>query len=349
MAVPVVAFFSNRGGVGTTALAYHMTWMLADMGYKALAGDLDPQANLTAAMLSEERREAIWGDDGAAAGSGGTIFECVKGLREGGDWQPPAIQRVGGQFDRFGGGIGLIPGDLALAEFEDTLAAAWRKATGTGAAARRALRILAAFATAMQAGARQMGAAIILVDVGPNLGAINRSALIASDYVIVPLGSDLLALQGLRKLGPALRQWREGWRRRWEGWANPDFTLPAGGMQPIGYAAQQPGLRMGRPVRVADRWVNRMPEEYARQLLGKAEGPYAATPGEDGENALATLRHYRSLAPMAEEKGKPIFKLTVADGAVGSQAAAVVDARADFKALAEKVIQRIGLAAPDAG
>ena len=49
---------------------------------------------------------------------------------------------------------------------------------------------------------------LILLDVGPNLGAINRSALIAADFVAVPLGADLFSLQGLRNLGPTLRRWR---------------------------------------------------------------------------------------------------------------------------------------------
>ena len=71
-----------------------------------------------------------------------------------------------------------------------------------------------------------MNADIILADVGPNLGAINRSALIASDYIIVPLGADLFSLQGLRNLGPSLNQWREDWNKRMENWEQPEFTLP---------------------------------------------------------------------------------------------------------------------------
>ena len=86
-----------------------------------------------------------------------------------------------------------------------------------------------------------------------------------------------------------------------------------------------------------------MPREYASNLLGNADGPYAATPQQDAENALATMKHYRSLVPMAQEMRKPIFKLTTADGAFGSHAAAVTDARADFRALAERIIRRIGI------
>ena len=114
-------------------------------------------------------------------------------------------------------------------------------------------------------------------------------------------------------------------------------------MRPVGYVVQQHGLRLSRPVRAHDKWVNRMPEEYARNLCGDNKGPYSATPAEDTQHALATVKHYRSLVPMAQEARKPIFRLTVADGAIGSHAAAVRGAREDFRDLAKKIVRRIEL------
>ena len=50
-----IAFFNNKGGVGKTTLVYHFTYMLAELGYKCLAVDLDPQANLTSMFLSDDK------------------------------------------------------------------------------------------------------------------------------------------------------------------------------------------------------------------------------------------------------------------------------------------------------
>ena len=344
MTVPVLTFFNNKGGVGKTSLAYHLAWMLADLGYRVLACDLDPQANLTAAFLEEEQLERLWGNGGITASPAGTIFECVNPALQMGDLQSPALQRIQTDWGA-NGDLRLIPGDLALAGFEDTLSGEWPNALGS-TNLYRPFRILTAFATIMQAGAMEMGASVIVADIGPNLGAINRSALIATDYVIVPLGADLFSLIGLRNLGPTLQQWRSEWKERRNRWQQPGFPLPQGGMQPIGYVIQQHSMRLGRPVRAYDKWVNRMPEEYAQNLLDDNAGPYPATPRDDEENALATMRHYRSLVPMAQEYRKPIFKLTTADGAFGSHAAAVADARADYRALAEKIIARINLGPP---
>jgi chromosome partitioning protein len=42
MSIPVIAFFNNKGGVGKTSMVYHVSWMLADRGFRVIAADLDP-------------------------------------------------------------------------------------------------------------------------------------------------------------------------------------------------------------------------------------------------------------------------------------------------------------------
>ena len=333
MTAPVLTFFNNKGGVGKTSLVYHLAWILSQTGHRVLACDLDPQANLSAAFLDEEGLEALWEGDVGEAGR--TIFECVRPLLKVGDLLPPSLQEITPT-------LHLIPGDLALSGFEDTLSGEWPDALGSSNLY-RPFRILTSFWTVMQAGAEETGATVVLADVGPNLGAINRSALIATDHVIVPLGADLFSLQGLRNLGPTLQRWRAEWGKRRDNWSSPDFPLPAGNMQPLGYIVQQHGVRLSRPVKAYDKWVNRMPEEYARSLRGVSAGVFPASPPED-PNRLATVRHYRSLVPMGQESRKPIFDLTPADGAIGSHATAVQDARRDFRDLAELIVERAGLA-----
>ncbi|WP_419166525.1 ParA family protein [Candidatus Palauibacter sp.] len=60
MNVPALTFFNNKGGVGKTSLVYHLAWMLSELDRSVLAVDLDPQANLTAAFLSEGDVERLW-------------------------------------------------------------------------------------------------------------------------------------------------------------------------------------------------------------------------------------------------------------------------------------------------
>lgn len=334
MMVPLLTFFNNKGGVGKTSLVYHLAWMFSELDHTVVAVDLDAQANLTAAFLDEDRLERLW-ENGT---NPTTIYRAIEPLARVGDIEKPQVEKVVE-------GLYLIPGDVALATFEDTLSESWPSSMGD-ANLYRPFRILTAFWQVAQMAAEQVGADIILVDVGPNLGAINRSALIASDYVVIPLGADLFSLQGLKNLGPTLRSWRTLWKKRLDNWPTADFDLPQGWMKPLGYLVQQHSIRLSRPVKAYDKWVNRMPAVYHEAVL--EDSTTAATPSQDGE-CLATLKHYRSLIPMGQEARKPIFHLTSADGAIGSHAQAVQQAYTDFKQLAEKLLQRMAAATPNRG
>lgn len=330
MSVPVLTFFNNKGGVGKTSLVYHLAWMLSEQGRRILAGDLDPQANLTASFVDDEPLESLWLD--SSENRNATIYQCVQPLVEVGDLKQPAIRAISDT-------LGVIPGDLALSGFEERLSVEWPNALASSNLF-RPFRVLTAFWQVMQMGAARMQADMILVDVGPNLGAINRSALIATDYVIVPVAADMFSLQGLRNLVPTMREWREEWRRRRENWRSPDFPLPNGGMRPIGYIVQQHGERQGRPVKAYGKWVERIPGAYARIVDGEGGRSIAGQP-EGDPDCLATVRHFRSLIPMAQEARKPIFALKPADGAIGSHAAATQKAYGDFRDLAERIVERV--------
>lgn len=331
MSVPVLTFFNNKGGVGKTSLVFHLAWMFAEMGKRVVAIDLDPQANLTSAFLSEETLEELWDPPGPPIG-GTTIFRCIQPLTKVGDIQQPLVQSVHPR-------LHLVPGDLALAGFEDQLSGAWTDAMGsTQDNLFRPFRLLTSFWQVAQMAASDHDADLILADVGPNLGAINRSALIGSDHVVIPLAADLFSLQGLRNLGPTLAAWRADWKKRTNNWEKPDFALPEGKMQPEGYILMQHMERLSRPVKAYKQWVDRIPGTYRESVLG--QGHSSSVKANDG-NCLARLKHYRSLVPMAQEVRKPIFHLTSADGAIGSHSQAVRDAWSDFKDLAVRIDAKV--------
>jgi len=332
MSTPVLTFFNNKGGVGKTSLVFHLAWMFSEMGKRVVAVDLDPQANLTSAFLDEDILEELW-EPQKADENGTTIFRCIQPLTKVGDIREPVLQQINQR-------LVLVPGDLALAGFEDDLSSAWPAAMGSNNLY-RPFRLLTAFWQVAQMAARQHDADLILADVGPNLGAINRSALIGSDHVVIPLAADLFSLQGLRNLGPTLRGWCADWQKRMHNWSKPDFSLPAGNMQPQGYILMQHIERLSRPVKAYKKWVDRIPSTYRESVMGN---PIISQNKANDGNCLARLKHYRSLIPMAQEVRKPVFHLSSADGAIGSHSQAVRDAWSDFKVLAVAIQERIGLA-----
>ena len=329
----IIAFFNNKGGVGKTSLVYHLAWMYAEQGRRVLAADLDPQSNLTAMFLPPERLEEIWPDDESRHSS---ILQCVRPFLKGtGDVAEPYTEEIS---DR----LALLPGDLALSRFEDRLSQDWPKSMDGDEAA---FRVLSAFYRVLCMASRAQHSDVVLVDVGPNLGAINRAAMIASDWVVTPLAPDLFSIQGLRNLGPTLQTWRSQWKARLE--RRPEdqsLELPRGRMEPAGYVVMQAGMRLDRPVKAYQRWVLRVPEEYCSSVLGQA-GTCAPTTSDPDPQCLGVMRHYQSLMPLAQDAQKPMFNLRPADGAIGAHMDAVQRCRDDFKALADRIALRCGFAA----
>ena len=325
MTIPVIAFFNNKGGVGKTSLVYHLTWMLSDLDHRIFAADLDPQANLSSAFIEDERLAEIW----ETSTSGNTVFGAIKPLLKGiGDIQsPPYLEHIADN-------IHLLVGDLELARFEDELSQTWPKALDKD---ERSFRVISAIWRLLQDGAEHMDAELILLDLGPNLGAINRAAMIASDYVVVPLAPDLFSLQGLRNLGPTLSEWRSGWKERLAKNPEPSLRLPEGNMLPLGYVIQQHSIRLDRPVKAYEQWIRRIPSAYAKYLN---EGKPTDLTFDKDPNCLGSMKHFRSLIPLAQEARKPIFHLRPADGALGSHFTAAQDARKQFEDLAKAILRR---------
>ncbi len=321
-----VAFFNNKGGVGKTSLVYHLAWMLRELGRRVIAADLDPQANLTGMFLDETGLERLWRD-----GNQGTIDEGVAPLFEGtGDIVAfPKIEAIGE-------GIGLLMGDLALSRREDELSTQWPRCLDGD---KRAFRVTTAFARLIAQAGKRFGADLALLDVGPNLGAINRAALVASDAVVIPLAPDLFSLQGLRNVGPTLREWRNAWQKRaTEKPDDLDIRLPAGSMKPLGYVIVRHSIRLSRPVQAYGRWIGKIPLEYA-EAVTRDGLPSAST--EQDPNCLAHLKDYRSLMPMAQEANRPMFLLKPAHGAIGAHQQAVRECYADFRDLAHELLARL--------
>ncbi|MGL5134877.1 MAG: ParA family protein [Planktothrix sp.] len=322
MTVPIITFFNNKGGVGKTSLVYHLAWMYCDLGLRVVAADLDPQANLTAAFLDENRLEEIWEESQQP----NTIFRCVQPLIRGiGDIATPQLELIEEN-------LALLVGDLLLSGFEDDLSAEW---SGCMDRKEGSFRVISAFWRLLQAAAQTHQADIILADLGPNLGAINRAGLIASDYIVVPLSPDLFSLQGLKNLGPTLRRWREEWNERLAKNPVSDLRLPTGQMQPLGYIVLQHSVRLDRPVKAYQRWMARIPNVYREAVLIEEENSKLLL--SEDPYCLALLKHYQSLMPLAQEAHKPMFHLKPADGAIGAHIQAVQSAYRDFNQLAQKI------------
>lgn len=339
-----IALFNNKGGVGKTTLAYHLSHMFSRLGVTVLAADLDPQSNLTSMFLDESELEDLWGApteltrqglaDQQLPGVAGrvrpaqSVADAVRPILEGlGDIAPLDPAEVAP-------GLFLLPGSIELSLFEDHLSRSWPTSFAGDPAA---IRTTTAFHRIVKSAADEVAADVVVIDVGPNLGAINRSALLGADYVLMPLAADLFSLKGLSNLGPALRQWRKDWQEVVRPRVPAGIDAPAGTMEPLGYVIMQPEMRLDRPVKAYARWLDRIPVVFNSDVLGMQP------PSADRQYEIATLRNYRSLMPLAHDARKPMFDLRTADGALGSTQKYVQTCYTEFRSLALTVLDRAGL------
>jgi cellulose biosynthesis protein BcsQ len=323
-----IAFFNNKGGVGKTSLVYHTAWMFAELGYRPLMVDLDPQSNLSIMALDEERLEALWPDDEHPE----TMFGAVAPLFGGtGDVRQAHIEELSDA-------LGLLVGDLALSRIEDDLSTEWPRCLE---GRERAFRVTTAFWRVIKVAAERHRADVVLIDVGPNLGAINRAAMVAASHVMVPVAPDLFSLQGLKNLGPTLRQWRTTWQQAVDKVPPSISETPAGQMTPAGYVLMQHAERLGRPTKAYAKWQQRLPAAYRESVLG--EITVSSTVVQTDPKQIQRIKHYRSLMPMAMEARKPMFALSPADGAIGAHQTNVRQCYEDFQKLVLEIAIRVGL------
>ena len=316
-----IAYFNNKGGVGKTSLVYHTAWMFAELGYRTLMVDLDPQSNLSIMALDEERLEALYAPPHTLFGAVAPLFGGTGDIRS-------------AHIEPLSDALGLIVGDLALSTIEDDLSTEWPRCLE---GRERAFRVTTAFWRVMKEAAERHQADVVLIDVGPNLGAINRAALVAADHVVIPVASDLFSLQGLKNLGPTLRHWRNTWQQAKSKAPAVLGEQPNGEMSPIGYILMQRVERLGRPTIAYEKWQARLPGAYRESVLGEAIDQPITLPDP---HQIQRVKHYRSLMPMAMEARKPMFVLRPADGAIGAHQTNVQQCYEDFENLVHAIVDR---------
>jgi hypothetical protein len=285
-------------------------------------------------FLEDEELESIWGDQTIAR----TVADSLSALMEvTDDADDPYLAPINDS-------IGLLVGDLALSRLENELSIQWPLCLD---GKERAFRVITSLWRMLAKAEKQWKADVVLIDVAPSLGALNRAALIAASDVVIPLVPDLYSIQGLKTLCPTLQDWRQEWGERLKRKPDLNLKMPTGKMTPVGYVVLQHPVRLDRPVKAYQRWHDRIPSVYRHSVLAKqpSKGSIEVTPAND-PNCLAQIKHNRSLMPLAQEARKPMFLLTPADGALGGHLQAAQACRKDFHALALKIAKRCKILIP---
>ncbi len=189
----VVSVLNYKGGVGKTTLTANLGAELAARGQRVLLVDMDPQASLT---LSFYRADEFDRD----LANGWTILDWFRAFL---DRQlayglgahvltPPRVNDLirggGGRLDLVASHLGLIDVDLDLAAY---LGGSRRAGSAAGYLCVHRLVADALEETAFA------GYDVVLIDCAPNFGMLTRTAVVASDHVLIPAKADYLSTLGI--------------------------------------------------------------------------------------------------------------------------------------------------------
>lgn len=326
----ILSFFNNKGGVGKTTALYHVGFALEKKGYKVLFVDGDPQCNLTAHTCDQEKIQKAWSRDG------NSLFHAIKPIISGsGDIihvQPYQISNRN---------IWIYPGDILLSEFEGLLSESW---TQVLAGQERGVRSYSAIYRLIKKFASEHDIDYVLIDVGPNLGSLNRSLLLACDYFIIPLIPDLFSLRGTQNMGKTLANWAMLWRdsinRFRRNIYDFDFEIPTGAPKFAGYIVEQFNVYRSRPTKAWQKWETEIPD-YINKFIIDPLIEHDMVNGVNKNYKLGEIKNFNTLIPMAQSALKPIFELRHEDGVIGEHHKYVKGCAIAFDELAEKIVNEI--------
>lgn len=173
----IITLANQKGGVAKTTTSSALAAGLSNRGNKVLAIDLDPQSNFSLSC----------GVDVLSFES--TLYNVFKGECD----ATSIITETSLGYDLMPGGLHLAGADMEFVQLgrEKMLVKALSK-----------IRDLYNY---------------IIVDTPPTLGILTANALIATDYLIVPMAADIYSLQGLSQLSGFIQNVYEN--------GNPDLKI----------------------------------------------------------------------------------------------------------------------------
>lgn len=304
----IISIFNNKGGVGKTTYMYHVAHILAERGNTVLMVDCDSQCNLTAYSMMDSDIKKSWGADG------NSIFRNIEPVyRTTGDIRNRAPSKA----VNAKGNLFIVPGDLRLSDFEDRLGDTWNSAKG---GSEPDIRAQSAIHRYIQFAADKVGADLVLIDLGPNLGALNRAVLATSDYFITPVAPDLFSIQGTENLGNKLVSWRKDWDQVNAAWTDQSISIPNGSPRYLGYVIQQHNIRTNA-AGMTHGWQiygNELVPAIMTNIVNKLKPIHQVVIWEDDDYKMGQIPNLHSLIPYSMDAKKPIFYCNSSDGLNGA-------------------------------
>lgn len=317
-----VCFFNNKGGVGKTTLVANLAAELAfNHNKKILLVDADPQCNLTQYLLSDEEYLEEYSKDDPSS-----VYSVIHPLSIGKGYKSNLPIRHSKNFK-----CDIIIGDPRIAMKEDLMSQDWRDARAGGT---RGLRTTFVFHDLLE---KSNDYDFVFFDMGPSLGAINRSILLVADYFVLPATIDIFSKWAVKNIGNALTTWQKDLDNGIINAEDPSELPIQNGkkLKFLGYVMQQHKERSNgdKSIRIVEAY-NTISTNFPKTIKDNLSPLFADV---NMNPNLGEIKHLASLAPKSQTTHQPMINVV----AKGSYTTTRKQAREIFNGIAKNFLKNI--------
>jgi cellulose biosynthesis protein BcsQ len=338
-----VCFFNNKGGVGKTTLACNIaSYIASKLGYRVLIVDADPQCNSTQLIIEPDELDRMYQSRKPKTPSPAqTLFDVLQPIAQGDSSITRTITPLLGSRNRFK--VDLIPGHPRLATLEDLLSQAWVNFGGGDLGGARKTNWNSELTTVLDERYD-----LAFFDVGPSLGALNRSVLVGVEYFVTPMGCDIFSLAGIENISIWLKEWLKVYERAIklceEKWGDniPEHIKrePDSIARFAGYTVQQYITKTIGGERRATKAYESILEKIPGSIKDLKQ--FIKDDLDDKDLRLGDVPNMFSLVPLAQNANSPIHDLESADGLVGAQYTQKISYQEFIKNVAHHLLRNLG-------
>lgn len=302
----IISLFNNKGGVSKTTTTFHLGWKLAEMGYKTLIVDTDPQCNLTGLCLNSDKENKLFdfykNNNDNIKNSLSPVF----------DGKPEPLKATTCfQFDN-NNKLFLLPGHIDFSEYDATYNIAENLTGSLGLFQ----NVPGALRNLLELTGDQYNIDYVLIDMSPSISATNANILMESDFFILPCAPDYFCYMAIDSLKKVFPRWNNTYKKLKE---NPIFKSASYKMSDsvpkfIGTIQQRYRPRNGSPAKAFSEWIEDINNLVSRTLVPVLEDNemiirYEAKNYENAYN-LINIADFNSLIAQSQANNTPVFLLT---------------------------------------
>lgn len=337
--------FNNKGGVGKTTLTCNLASFIAmNFNKKVLVVDCDPQCNSTQLIMGVENSAELYLDPNPTIS---TIKDVLQPIEDGDSTINTDLTFLKSSDNRFG--VDLLPGHPYFAIIEDRLGVAWGQLRGRDRQGFRQTNWNTLLCNFLEDKYD-----LVMFDLGPSLGSINRSVLMGCQHFLTPLGSDVFSIIGVKNISSWLNNWIDDYNHSWSALTPEERSvlqdrfsvLPEPRIKKgfIGYTVQlyitKSYGQERRATKAYEAIIGDVDNEIRTSLIDFYSDSLIASPQN---SKLGDIQHLYSLVPLAQKQSVPIHALTSTDGLVGSQFSAVREFSNKIRPIAENLLKNLGM------